>query len=352
MPNCPVCQISSAVRPSSPRLGDLPQRLLGKLPYRCSGCEARFFSWRKPSGPLEETTELTPQELAALNAARVEARTFDFRTMHSVDVESIEVGPLEPVTFDFRNLGENVPELTDEDFVDELEVVPVPETFDFRQLDWKRPEPLPEELGLGLPTLSERLAMPIEKWKQLQTRRKMWRQWIWMRWNLRRTWRTYGLARWGQPMDARRSQWRKIVFNTPTWRIGSPLLVSLFGVAVDAVLGLGAGSEGLSVIFSAGCCVATLAATLLYFRFRPVSTVEAFREAVRLMPYLCASFYFWGILMGVFFFPMLYFGHSDWTTVRKYWLIYALAIPTNAIGLLGAALLHRRRLGLDGEHRV
>jgi transposase-like protein len=45
---CPNCG-SSYIRKSSRRKGDLPYRIFGLRPFRCTLCEVRFFAFREPS---------------------------------------------------------------------------------------------------------------------------------------------------------------------------------------------------------------------------------------------------------------------------------------------------------------
>ena len=45
---CPNCG-SSNFRKSSPRKGDLPYRIFGLRPFRCTLCEVRFFAFPQPS---------------------------------------------------------------------------------------------------------------------------------------------------------------------------------------------------------------------------------------------------------------------------------------------------------------
>jgi hypothetical protein len=45
---CPGCFAGDTLRRSRGRWGDIPFRLIGMRPYRCSLCYRRFYAWKHP----------------------------------------------------------------------------------------------------------------------------------------------------------------------------------------------------------------------------------------------------------------------------------------------------------------
>ncbi len=370
MPACPICEKTTSVRPSSPRPGDWRRRLFGKEAYRCQQCSHRFFSEpdilpQQPEPEIEQSSEeLTPEELAALNAAKIEPKVFDFRDFGGLplDLDGEPLHDVPAITFDYKTLGAKAQPLTPED----LENVVDPQqaaVFDYMSLvaptihvDFEEEEVDEEDeliftprVGLG------------KKLRSTSSGRRVWRESIRIRWNGRRIARKgySGFVNFLELLWYYRPTewpWRRIFGSLPFRIFVAGFLTELagvfFGIPTHGVLTtdqVSIGATGIDTVFS-------FVFAVMILRRRHVFGDRVKGESFQLAIGLFLMEWFWDWILGVCGVPIRWNFRADWSYIHLYWILITLQGPVTFLAIAFANFAYRRSsfyrlLSIDPELR-